>query len=270
MFSQNDIGRKGRYVSCHSVRRQVRYKVSIIFSLKFRIWIRMCEIREGIACPLFSRKGSMTVETALILPMFLLAVFTLLSFIDVMKMTIEQQMQQQEFLRNAAVSAPFLETIVQGREGDCIRMNYVYAQTLPIGGFGYKKVLVRQRNTVHIFNGYDDSRGDTIGEQSVYVYVTKRGTVYHRKRTCSALQISVRQVPGSRVAKERNADCKIYRKCKRCTRGYTGSELAASSLFVTDYGVKYHVRANCPELTRTVKVIKIDQAGARSACKICS
>lgn len=269
MFSQNNIVWKGRYKNRHCVRRQVRKKVSIIFSLRFRIWIRMCETREGIACPLFSQKGSMTVETALVLPVFLLAVFTLLSFIDVMKMSIEQQMQQHEILRNAAVSAPFLETMVQGREGDCIRLDYVYPATLPIGGFGYKKVLVRQRCMVHIFNGYDDSQGDTIGAQNVYVYVTKQGLVYHRKRSCSALQISIRQVPGSRVTKERNTDGKIYRKCKSCTRGYTKAELTALPLFVTDYGVKYHVRANCPELTRTVKVIRIEEAGERRSCKIC-
>lgn len=269
MFSQNNNSRKGRYMNCHSVQRQVRKILSIIFSLRFRIWIRMCEIRESIACPLFSRKGSMTVETALILPVFLLAVFTLLSFIDVMKMTIERQMQQQEILRNAAVTAPFLEPIVQGREGDCIKLDYVYVQTLPIGGFGYKRVPVRQRSAVHIFNGYDDSRGDRIGEPSIYVYVTKNGLVYHRKRSCSALQISIRQVAGSRVTKERNTEGKIYRKCRRCTRGYNQEELGAISLYVTDYGIKYHVRANCPELTRMVKAIKIEEAGARSVCKIC-
>lgn len=269
MFSQKNNSWKGRFKNRHCVRRRMRKKVSIIFSLRFRIWIRMCEMREGIACPLFSQKGSMTVETALILPVFLLAVFTLLSFIDVMKMSIEQQMQQQEILRNAAVSVPFLETVTQGKEGDCIRLDYVYAVTLPIGGFGYKKVWVRQRSMVHIFNGYDDARGDIIGEQKVYVYVTKQGSVYHKKRSCSVLQLSVRSVTGSRINKERNTEGKIYRKCKKCTRGYTNAELVGLSLFVTDYGVKYHVRANCPELTRTVKVIRIEEAGTRRACKIC-
>lgn len=269
MFSQNKIGWKGRYSGHYCVHAKRRNIISIIFSLRFRIWIRMCETREGIACPLFSLKGSMTVETALILPMFLLAVFTLLSSIDVMKMTIEQQMQQHEMLRNAAVSAPFLDTVVQGREGDCIKLDYLYAQTLPAGGFGHKKVLVNQRALVHIFNGYDDSHGDTIGMQDVYVYVTKRGSVYHKKRSCSALQISIRQVFGKKITKERNTEGKIYRTCKKCTRGYSKAELSMLPLFVTDYGVKYHVRANCPELLRTVKMIRIEEAGGRRACKIC-
>lgn len=269
MFSQNNIVWKGRYQNCHCVRRQVRKKELINFSLRFRIWIRMCEMREGIACPLFSKKGSITVETALILPIFLLAVFTLLSSVDVMKMTIEQQMQQQEILRNAAVSVPFLETIVQGREGDYIRLDYVYAATLPIGGFGYKKLPVRQRSMVHIFNGYDDSCGDVIGEQSVHVYVTKRGSVYHKKRSCSVLQISIRQVPGNRITKERNTEGKIYRQCKNCTKGYSEAELASIPLFVTNYGVKYHVRANCSELNRMVNVIRLEDVGDRRVCKIC-
>lgn len=269
MFSQNNKEQKGRYRNCHGVRRQMQKLVTKIFSLRNRIWIRMCKTREGIACPLFSGKGSMTVETALVLPLFLLAVFTLLSFIDVMKMTIEQQMRQHEMLRNAAVSATLLETVAKGREGDYIKLDYVYAAALPIGGFGYEKVFVGQRSMVHIFNGYDDSCGDVIGTQRGYVYVTNYGSVYHKKRSCRALQVSVRQVAGDVVTKERNADGKIYRKCKNCTRGYTATELEKMTLFITDYGVKYHVRINCSELTRTVQVIKIEEVGARSICKIC-
>lgn len=267
MFSRTKVIKKGGFRIRHTGLKQIFQ--TIFFSLRNRICIRMCKTREGIACPLFSRKGSMTVETALVLPLFLLFCLTVLSFVDVMKMTIEQQMRQQELLRTGAVYANLLETTTVGREGDCIKLDYVYAMKLPVGGFGNKKVLVRQRSMVHIFNGYDDSYGDRIGRQQEYVYVTEHGSVYHKKRSCHALNVTVRQVSGATIKRERNADRKKYEKCQSCAKGYKIAELKTKVLFVTDYGVTYHVRLNCSDLTRTVQVVKIEEAGGKRACKSC-
>ncbi len=244
-------------------------KQFLIFSLRKKICVRMSKTGKDIACPLFSGKGSLTVEAALILPLFLLSSLTILSFIDVMRMSIERQMQQQEILRQGAVYANLLETAVQGREGDYLKLNYIQTVKLPIGGFGYKRVSVRQKGLIHIFNGYDDSCGDNVGWQQEYVYVTKHGTVYHKRRSCQSLNVNVRQVSGMRIKQKRNSDGKIYRACSYCIKGFDKHNFSSSSLFVTDYGVNFHVRINCPELTRTVQVIKIEQAGGKRACRLC-
>jgi len=187
----------------------------------------------------------------------------------VMKITIHKQMQQLEILRNTAVYASFLPEAVEGQAGDCITLDYVYAETLPIGGFGYKKVFVRQRSMVHLFNGYDDSRGDTIGEKQDYVYITEHGNVYHRKRSCQAINVSVKELSGQMVTQKRNTEGKKYRECSICVKGYTKAELRELTVYITDYGVKYHVRPNCRELTRTVQVIKTEHIGGRTPCKLC-
>lgn len=242
---------------------------TVKISLADLIWNSMNKKQGNIACPLFSPKGSLTVEAALVLPLFLLVSLTLLSFIDVMRITIDKQMRQQEILRSGAVTASLLSNAMKGTEGDCITIDYVYPQKLSIGGFGYKKVFVRQRSMVHIFNGYDDSRGDCIGEVQDYVYITKYGSVYHRKRNCYALNVSVKELSGAAVKGARNTDGKIYRTCSVCTRGYTKAELKKIPVYITDYGLKYHVRPNCPDLTRTVQVIKIEHAGEKTPCRIC-
>ncbi len=269
MFSQKKLRKNGgifRPIGVTEFYKKFRTK---FFSLRKLICFRMCITWEGIACPLFSKKGSMTVEAALILPLFLLASLTMLSFIDLMKMTIEQQMRQQEFLRQGAVYANLLGTTTQGREGDYIKIDYVQAIKLPVGGFGYEKVMVRYKGLIHIFNGYDDSRGDCVGEQQEYVYVTKRGEVYHKKRSCAALNVDIKKISGQQVKKERNIDRKIYRACEHCMQGYKEQELRGKTLFVTDYGVKYHILINCPDLTRNIKVIKIEETGGKRACKLC-
>ena len=275
MFSQKNMIEKGGITYVPAWNRQLFIKrickVSPVnyFDLSERICFRMCKTREGIACPLFWAGGSMTVEAALILPAFLLFCLTLLSFIDVMKMSIEQQMRQQEVLRNSAVYSTLLGTVAQGREGDCIKLDYVYPMSLTVGGYGYKKVLVRQRSMVHLFNGYDDSCGDVVGNVQEYVYVTERGSVYHKRRSCSALHISVRQVAGKTVQNERNTEGKIYRKCTICSKGYRASEIKKLNVYVTDYGVNYHMSITCRELKRTVQVIPIEKAVGKRACKLC-
>ncbi len=229
-----------------------------------------CKTTKGdVACPLFYGKGSLTVEAALILPLFLLASLTLLSFIDVIRFTNERQMQHQEWLRTGAVYAAFPSYAAGGRKGDDITLDYVYPAELPIGGFGLRKVLVRQKNRVHIFNGYDDSRGDCIGATENLVYITKYGTVYHQKRSCPALNVSIEKVSGTDVGSRRNIDRKIYRKCKECAKGYSKQEIKKMFVYITESGIRYHVRINCHELTRTVQVIKISQAGRRLPCKLC-
>ncbi len=226
--------------------------------------------KKDITCPLFLRRGSLTVEAALVLPLFLLSSLTLLSFVDVMRITMENQMQQQKRLRSNAVYASVLTDAVEGRKGDYITLDYVYSVKLPVGGFGLKKVLVRQRSMVHIFNGYDDSYGDCVGAMPEYVYVTSGGSVYHKKRSCRALQISVREVSGAEVGNMRNEDRKKYRSCNICMKGYTQEEIRGQTVYITDYGVRYHIRPNCPDLTRMVQVVRIEDTGGKPACKFCN
>lgn len=275
MFSRKIMKKKGGITGILSGNKQIftafNHKIfqTKIFSLRYLICKRKYTIRECIACPLFSKKGSLTVETALILPLFLLASLTILSFVDVMKMTIEQQMRQQELIRSSAVYANFLGTVAEGREGDYLKLDYIYPVALPIGGFGYEKVYVRLTSMVHIFNGYDDSQGDRVGSQQEYVYVTEQGSVYHKKRSCPVLNVTIREVSGSHIRKERNVEQKKYKKCQTCTIGYAIKELEDKALYVTEYGTSYHVRINCPDLTRTIKVVKIEEAGGKPACKSC-
>nr|MBQ8253089.1 pilus assembly protein [Lachnospiraceae bacterium] len=225
--------------------------------------------KGDIACPLFWERGSLTVEAALILPLFLSVIMIILSFLDVMETAIEHRIRQQNLLRNGAVTAHMFSDTISGREGDCIRMDLLYPVALSIGGFRYRQVLIRQKGLVHIFNGYDDSGGDRIGETEEFVYITEYGRVYHRKRTCQGLNISVKEVAGHSVFSQRNADRKIYRGCNVCGEGYSKKDIQSRTLYITDYGIRYHVSLNCPDLSRTLQVVKISRVGGRTPCKLC-
>ncbi|MBO5155340.1 MAG: hypothetical protein J6C00_13455 [Eubacterium sp.] len=101
------------------------------------------------------------------------------------------------------------------------------------------------------------------GSDDEWVYITPYGTVYHRDRTCRYLDLSIRAVNRSSLLTLRNADREIYRKCESC--GSTGN----GTVYVTDYGVRYHSSLSCSGLKRTIYMVKLSQVGGRKACSKC-
>ena len=101
------------------------------------------------------------------------------------------------------------------------------------------------------------------GSDDEWVYITPYGTVYHRERTCRYLDLSIRAVSRSSLLTLRNADREIYRKCESC--GTSGN----GTVYVTDYGVRYHSSLSCNGLKRTIYMVKLSQVGGRKACSKC-
>lgn len=97
----------------------------------------------------------------------------------------------------------------------------------------------------------------------VWVYITPYGSVYHCDRTCRYLDLSIRAVSRNSLAALRNADGAIYRKCERCHDGGNGT------VYVTDYGTRYHSSLVCEGLKRTIYMVKLSQVGGKKACSKC-
>ena len=115
----------------------------------------------------------------------------------------------------------------------------------------------------HAWIGYVLSEGGE-GENETYVYITETGTVYHKNRSCSYLNPSVRNVQVSELENIRNSSGAVYYACPLC------DDLAkGTGYYVTDYGTKYHTSIACSGLKRTIYEIKISEAGGRSACSKC-
>ena len=99
-----------------------------------------------------------------------------------------------------------------------------------------------------------------------YVYITPKGTVYHRTPSCRILDISVRKADLSQIEKERGKDGQKYYPCSRC-----GKETALdNTVYCTDYGTLYHTKVSCSALKRTVNKIKLDEIGERNPCSFCN
>lgn len=101
------------------------------------------------------------------------------------------------------------------------------------------------------------------GMEDVWVYVTPYGTVYHCDRNCRFLDLSIRAVNRHSLLTLRNADRAIYRKCESCAR--SGGE----TVYITDYGTRYHSSLTCKGLKRTIYMVKLSQVGGKTACSKC-
>lgn len=149
-----------------------------------------------------------------------------------------------------------------------LTVSYRFAPVSRIPGFA--SVPVVQRAMSMSFCGRErairsrDSEEED--EEEEKVYVSDRGTVYHRKSTCSYLKVSVRQIAFVDVAAARNNDGEKYRPCEYCDHLPLGD-----TVFITDYGNRYHSTLSCGELKRTVNSMTLAEAEEKGlrACKKC-
>lgn len=246
--------------------------------------------------PVFKQKGSVTVEAALAVPFFFLAVLSLFYIIEVMSIrtTIRSGMQyagrkyaQEAYLKPVvsfnsleqdivrAVGAKRLNrSIVKGGAGgihcDASRISpasaildlkVTYRVQLPIPAFR-SAANMQEEIRIKGWNGYVKS-GIT-AEDSTTVYITETGMVYHRDYHCSYLELSIRMVPGQDVEELRNEGKGKYYPCEHCMGGNI-----PSAVYITDYGDRYHSSLGCSGLKRTVYAVPLSEAAGKGACSKC-
>ncbi|MBO4652512.1 MAG: hypothetical protein J5649_04260 [Lachnospiraceae bacterium] len=149
-----------------------------------------------------------------------------------------------------------------------LTVSYRFAPVSKLPVLGSMPIV--QRTSARSFFGLErevlHDEEDEEEEEEEMVYVSARGTVYHRKTTCSFIKLSVRQIEFTEVAAARNKDGEIYRPCEFCCRQSVGSEV-----FITDYGNRYHTTLSCGELKRTIQSMTLAEAQEKGlrACKKC-
>lgn len=117
----------------------------------------------------------------------------------------------------------------------------------------------------HAWIGYvPENRQNAEGQDEIYVYITKTGTVYHKNRECSYLNPSIRSIQAGELENARNESGAVYHECPLCD-DMAGGE----NRYITDYGTNYHTSLVCSGLKRTIYEVKLSEAGGRSACSKC-
>lgn len=135
-----------------------------------------------------------------------------------------------------------------------------YFIKLPINFFKIRGITVSQCSKSRKWTGDREN----LGEEG-YVYVAKNGTVYHLTRDCPYLDLSIRAVAADQLSALKNKSDHKYYACSGCVAKNKGAKI----VYITDYGTHYHVSLTCSGLKRSVYLIPISEVGEKGACSKC-
>lgn len=252
-----------------------------------------CRSAKVLQCVCLS--GSFTVEAAFVVPLFLFAALAVLGLFSLLKVEMKVNEALQYTARTMAVSfhdtgepdaritfgecQVIFRTYYAGHggvpediqggmagisllrsewSGDYVELIADYRVKLPISFWRIRVLPVEQCVRAKKWNGA--SAGEE-GEANVYVYITPKGNAYHSTPSCSYLALSIRNVPLIQAQNMRSRDGSIYYACS-CYHG-------GDSVYVTDYGNRYHGSLTCGGLKRTIYQVTRDQVEHRHACSKC-
>ena len=112
-------------------------------------------------------------------------------------------------------------------------------------------------------NGSDGKKQDESGgEKKQTVYVTDYGSVYHVDEHCTHIHLSITKVSAGSIPGRRNRYGKKYHACEKC--GGVGSEV-----YITTDGDRYHSSLECSGLKRTVHEVSLEEVSYLRPCSRC-
>lgn len=276
------------YSSLWVVWHSLQVQAPRIICRKFRI------IRKRISLLIFTKRaaGSLTVEAALAMTVFLLVVTTLLNFFFVFRTQIQVQTALEQtgnqlaalpeeatlltaallFQSHLQLSDVDTEMIVGGAEGISLARSTImgHEPVIDLIAVYHMKLPFFPERTL-TFNFVQRSRKHAFGEvkssdmeETDYVYVTPNGEVFHESMYCTYLRPKTQEVMYSGIPMLRNESGGKYEACRYCCDG-----TKVSTVWITQWGDNYHVSSYCRGLWHQVKQVKRAEVAERRACSKC-
>ena len=269
---------------------------------------RSMKVRPGTSLSKYARqnnspqsvRGSLTVEAAFVLPLFLFAVLIMLGIFQAVQVQCGMSQALQYAARRTAVTyvtgdSPdkglgilgarqmtvsylkqhdaWTDAIEGGTagisfatsdlSGEYVSLCADYRVKLPVTIWGIRSLPVSQCARARKWIGWTDSSAGDGSSAAGKVYVTEYGTAYHKSLSCPYLDLSIHAVSVRDVSERRNKDGKKYSACS-CSRHSSGT------VYITDYGTEYHASLSCSHLSRTIHTVDQESAGAYHACPKCA
>ena len=238
------------------------------------------------------KEGSLTIEAAVILPLFMMGLLTLVSVLFMSNVCqriqasllleaqkLAMQGEREQGLTLSSVREDFIGSLTEGDirfiengsdgidmtgssidDGEYIRL-CLSCDLVPLTGF-FKVLKIPFERTclVHVWCGYENG----LFPDGEYVYITDDSDVYHRDRNCSHIRLTINEVSSKQAASMRNNDGKRYRPCEICH-----GSLSDGKLYITPEGDRYHRNITCSGLKRTVRAVSPAAVKNRRPCSRC-
>lgn len=250
--------------------------------------------REASFC--VYRKASMTVEAAVVIPLTMGFLLTILFFFRVLfvqtcveealvytgraiavescltdteealflsaegilNYKLSQENDIKRYVIGGALGVSLLGSQMSGKE---ILLIANYMVKIPIEFFGQKGIWLTSENSFVKWKG-DLYTGTSEGE---WVYITETGSVYHKNTSCRSLDLSIQEGLLKEISLYRGVNGQKYYPCDRCLKNLHEIQV----VYFTDYGNLYHGEISCSALKRTITKVLLSQVGNRRECSFC-
>lgn len=203
------------------------------------------------------RRGTLTVELAFILPLFLMGTGTLICFMDVLRVQTEKISALCEKAMEEGTCAYLSE-----EKPPIIDLQETYGYRFPVSVVPLPAIRIANHSRVHSWTGMEKGPENPAEEM---VYMTESGSVYHTNPQCSYVDLSISQADGSQVEAQRNQHGAKYAPCESCANGMA----PAAIVYVTAHGTRYHNKVSCSRLKRTVRLVPLSETGGCPQCSRC-
>lgn len=238
----------------------------------------------------------MTVEAALILPVFLFAML-LMAYLAKMagyqdrvqwvltrvareasaeygaarKETIKNKaycyMKLDRYLKESGLPVSLAQSMIC-EKNDEIDLIADYRMEVPFRLIPDKWCSFRARVHTRAFTGVEDRGADENAVRDREVYITETGRVYHDSLSCTYLKLSISQLKYVDIETMRNESGGIYKPCEKCCRSAVPS--GQTDVWITNFGDRYHLSHSCSGLKRKIRKIMLSEAGNRTPCSKCA
>lgn len=200
-----------------------------------------------------SKKGSLTIEAALILPVIMSLLIILFSFF-------QQYAAAAELKVCAAAEAKKIGAIMGCAltDGTADIIIYKTEELDAIWDFPFVENRVTQSAVCRAWVGFTE-----LQTEETYVYITPEGSVYHLYSDCSHLDLSIERASIGKAKTSKNIYGQGYTACELCREPF------GMLVYITEEGTRYHSERTCSSLKRTVRQIALSQAEGRSCCIRC-
>lgn len=249
--------------------------------------------------------ASMTLEAALVLPLFLFVILNLISVIEIYRVQSNMSVALHSTAKQMAVYGYEFEEIGVANNFTCLyAANNVkkllgndYFEKSPVkngfGGISWSRSQIMEKDDcidlvaeyrikpfvsvmgfsefdmynrirTRAWTGYDNSKELSQNKnQEELVYITPDGVVYHKSRGCTYLKLTISAIDMDLLKNKRSEDGSIYYACEDC------GNKADGTVYITNYGNRFHSTLRCSKLKRTIIIIPISKTGQRWACSKC-
>lgn len=255
------------------------------------------------------RKGSLTVEAALVLPIFMFAVIQLLSILDLYRFQVNLEAALHQSARQLAVYGYAREEIpaVSMLESDLGQLafseSYVRGSVLSQLGESYLKQAPIAKTGVSFLESkiLEDERIELVAVYRAQPYFSGITDGFFCSNRCVVRAFTgYDNTKGDTIQKEEEIvyiteSGSVYHRDRSCSalcvsvsavsdwevknrRNYDGSKYyacpycgrkASGTVYITNYGNRYHGNITCSELKRSIMAVPLSEVGGRRACAKC-